>query len=135
MALHFNYEKITDKTLIDHPSDPDRYNPVFDSLIWLTMSCGFNKITEDNVEKVYQRVKAYQLVFGPCLRKPREGSVISTVYITHADVKAYIGLTTNASTLTDSAFAKRVMEWVKDSSKACNEGSPELSAVEIFASK
>ena len=135
MALHFNYKNVADQSLIEDPTDKDRYHPVFDALIWLSLSCGYNEITKNNAAKVYLRVKTFQLVSGAYFRKRQEGTPGIPVYITQADVDAYIGLTTNASTMTDSAFAKRVMEWAKDSTKARNEGAPEPSAIAFFAGK
>jgi len=139
MSLNFNYKSIDD-ALVNHPGNAEEHHPVFEALVWMSMVCGYNKITKDNAAKIYERIKASQAMHGALVRKKRESNTTSAVYITQRDVEAYIGLTTNASTLTDAAFAKRVLEWMKDFKLPRNEGVlgedfSERTAIDIIAQK
>jgi hypothetical protein len=139
MSLDFSYKDIDD-ALVNHPGDPERYHPVLNALVWLSMSCGYNKITKDNAGQIYLRLKAFQAMHGAALNMKRETNSISALYITPADVIAYIGLTTNASTLTDAAFGKRVLGWMQEHRLPRNEGCLsdgflERTAISIIAQK
>lgn len=139
MSLDFSYKGI-DPVLVEHPGNSEQYHPVLQALVWMSMCCGYNKITKDNADKVYQRIKACQAMHGAFVDKKREGNWTTAVYITLRDVEAYIGLTTNASTLTDAAFAKRVLGWMKDFKLPRNEGFLgdgflERTAIDIIAEK
>lgn len=139
MSLDFSYKGI-DPVLVEHPGDSEEYHPVLNALVWMSMSCGYSKITKDNAAQVYLRIRAWQLLQGALVHKKRESNSISAVYITLRDVEAYIGLTTNASTLTDPQFSKRMLEWVKNAPLPRNEGFLsdgflERTAIDIIAQK
>jgi hypothetical protein len=109
MSLDFSFGKI-DKSLIDHPHCGDEeWHPVGLALANLSMPCGYREITAKNLAEVTERVMAYQLVCGFVLARPR-GLEKSGVYITPADVKSYIGLTTNAGVKTRQEFASDMGE-------------------------
>lgn len=140
MSLNFNYKNVADQSLISNPHDPDEYHPVFYTLVWATMSCGFNKITKDNAEKVHQRIKALETVYGPQMHvRDGSGEESRKVYITLSDIEAYIGMTTNASTMTDAQFSKKIFEWIKDSRRLCRnphgDDDKEITAISMFAKK
>lgn len=103
MALHFDFANIKDQTIVNHPHREDEWHPVGYQLALLSMPCGYREITEKNLDEVTERVMAYQLVAGFVLARPR-GLEKSGVYITPDDVKAYIGLTTNAGVKSRSEF-------------------------------
>ena len=139
MSLDFSYKGI-DPVLVEHPGDSEEYHPVLQALVWMSVSCGYSRITKDNVPKVYERVRACQLMHGAFVHKKRETNSISAVYITRRDVEAYVGLTTNATALTDPQFAKRMLEWVKNAPLPRNEGFLsdgflERTAIDIIAQK
>jgi hypothetical protein len=140
MPLNCNYNNIADQSLITNPHVTDEYHPVAYALSMMSTSCGFSKITKDNAANIYQRIKACQAMHGAFIHKKRETNSVTAVYITQRDVEAYVGLTTNASTLTDAAFGKRVMEWMKDYKLPRNEGILsdgflERTAIDIIAEK
>ena len=110
MSLNFNLvpirERIGDdafERLTTHPADvgkkSQRWHPVTDALIWLSLLCGFNKITEENAFTVATRIIAYENATGPYLSGGKEPLRINLL-----DVRAHIGMTTNASTYTDAKF-------------------------------
>ena len=111
MALHFNFSKVRDyQSVTTDPKDDTKWHPVADALVWLSMICGFNQITAKNYEKVYHRIAAYQQVRGSYLRRYNEANELVDVYITYADVQRFIGMDTNASTMTDAQWIKRLGE-------------------------
>ncbi len=139
MSLDFSYKGI-DPVLVEHPGDDEEYHPVLQALVWMSVSCGYSRITKDNAAKVYERVRAFQLMQGALVHKKRETNWTSAVYITLRDVESYIGLTTNATALTDPQFAKRMLAWVKDAPLPRNEALlggdfKELTAIAIIAEK
>ena len=84
-------------------------NGLCQSLIFATIPVGIYEITEKNWKKFYARLHFCETVHGPYLMRNGEPSMI-----TPEEVKGYIGLSTNASTLTDSQFLKRFAYVVRD---------------------
>jgi hypothetical protein len=145
MALHWNLGDIADyKETCFREADYDRphsdikkgdrvMSPVTNTLIWATIPVGINHITEANAETFSQRLRAYENAFGCFLQQPvdkdgnpvgpkgREEDVVSYKdrRITFDEVKAHIGLSTNASTLTDAKFkaglGERLLREARDS--------------------
>lgn len=115
MALNWNFENVKDLDRVTtNPNAPDEWHPVAHGLVMLSMVCGFNQITEKNYEEVCNRVAAYQLAVGAYLRfKPADGPAIP-VYIGPLDIKRFIGMTTNSSTMTNSQWMKRIAQIVMD---------------------
>lgn len=108
MGLHFNFSKVVDhQRVTTNPTNPDEWHPVADALVWLSMICGFNRIDDKNHAKVALRIAAYQVVTGAYLGRIVMGKR-SPIYITPQDVKRFIGMTTNASTMTDAQWMKRL---------------------------
>jgi hypothetical protein len=140
MSLDFNYKNVADQSLITNPHDDEEYHPVLNAMVWLSMYCGYSKITKDNAEQICLRIRVWQHMHGAFIHKRRETNSVSAVYITLRDVEAYIGLTTNADVLTDAAFAKRVLAWVQEIKLPRNEGVlgedfSERTAIDIIAQK
>lgn len=94
-----NSERIT-----TDPSDPDRWSPVTDALVLLSVPCGYNMITERNLASVQKRVALLQSAKGPMIRM--KGNV--SIYITDADVAEHVGLITNATPMTDALFLNKL---------------------------
>lgn len=110
MALHFNFSNVADyQTVTADPSDPEKWHPVADALVWLSMICGYNSITLKNVDKVITRIMAYQAVAGAYLR--HKGAPI---YLTAEDVRRFVGMTTNASTMTDAQWQRHLGKLATD---------------------
>lgn len=115
MALHFNFTKVCDhQRVTTNPHVDDEWHPVADALVWLSMICGFNRIDEKNVGKVALRIAAYQVVAGSYLSRTKDGKR-EPIYITSQDVRRFIGMTTNASPMTDAQWLKKLGEIAMDS--------------------
>jgi hypothetical protein len=104
MALTWTLDQIKDYEEVCWIED--RLNPVTEALIWATMAVGIPQITDDNADEFYdrlhrwERLVAYYVIEGG--KGPRP--------ITREEVKAHIGLHTNASRLTRAQFGKKLME-------------------------
>lgn len=115
MPLSFNYADVHNKDVVcTDPNDPDKYHPVFNALIWLSMICGYNQITKKTYAKVYERIAMYEQVSGAFLSRSDDDGKPVPVRITEDDVALYIGMTTNASTLTDAEWVKKVAKLARD---------------------
>ena len=110
MPLTWSTTNVANRQEVDtDPYDDKQWHPVCFGIVMLSMNCGYNAITEKNWEEVAQRIAVWQHIFGAYLSKDSE-----RVYITRLDVQRYIGLTTNASTMTKTQFNKRVAQWVME---------------------
>lgn len=108
MPLTFDFSAVRDhKTVTTHPTDPEVYHPVADALIWLSMICGYGEITEKNVEKIIERIMQYQAVRGAFLRGGKGAE--NKIYIMPTDVKRFIGMRSNASTLSDAEWRRKLV--------------------------
>lgn len=106
MSLNFNFQNVTNyQEVTTDPTDETRWHPVADALVWLSMICGYREITLKNVDKVISRVMTYQAVGGSYFRG---------VYITAQDIRRFVGMTTNASVMTDAQWAKRIARIATD---------------------
>lgn len=110
MALHFNFSKVADyETVTIDPTDADKWHPVADALVWLSMICGYDRITLKNVRMVIARIMSYQAVTGAYLS--HKGV---PVYITAEDIRRFVGMTTNASTMTDAQWQRHLGKLATD---------------------
>lgn len=110
MALHFNFKDVLNyEEVTTDPNDSERWHPVADALIWLSMICGYSSITSKNVDAVTARIMAYQAVTGSYLRYKGE-----SVYIMPEDVYRFIGMRTNATPKTDAQWLKHLGKLAQD---------------------
>jgi len=79
--------------------------PVTDALVFMTLAIGINEITDSNARIFFHRVDMLEKLFGAQLMS-QDGETC----ITWLQVQDHRGLRTNASTLTDTQFLKRVWE-------------------------
>ena len=119
MALHWNMEKVRERALLHNTPDKKGEDPPFpkgsyedlegdrqwgvsNTLIWATIGVDMGSITEKNYEEFYRRLVMLGTVYG------------SKYEITLADVKRRIGLSTNVSTITATAFDNKMKKLLKD---------------------
>jgi len=111
MPLNYDYSRVKESTKTWEPDgtfnkdgEPMGKMPeVLNSLIWITMSIGMNSITEKNWKDFYTRMKLLGADRN-LLRIDEDGNY--TIPISAKEVRDHIGLHTNASSLTKSAFLK-----------------------------
>lgn len=125
MALHFDFSKVRDyESVTTHPTDENQWHPVADALVWLSLICGYNRIDAKNHAAVAKRILAYQRVSRPYLGII-EGGKRKDILITARDVERFIGMTTNAPTLTDAQFERRLGKEAMDNGRFLDrEGTP-----------
>jgi hypothetical protein len=103
------YRKSKRRTVIDNGDDDFRvFSVKTEQLVCLTMSVGIGRITEKNWEKFYTRAYAWQ----------RINSHDSDNIVKASDVYDHIGLRTNASSLTDSKFVKKLVRAIDSESES-----------------
>jgi hypothetical protein len=83
-----------------------QWHPVTNAIVWHMFNVGIRAITEENAEKLAERIGMIELTGDPSLAFRRDDLLI-TCPITLEDIKNHIGLSTNVSTLTDAQFAKK----------------------------
>lgn len=95
MALHYNLSAIKDNETVcwTGPDDDARMNPVTEGLIFMTISVGIPKITEENWREFAVR---YLMVHGAL---QFDGDLYSP-----QDIQAHVGLSTNASAMSKAKF-------------------------------
>ena len=90
--------------------DGDVYQmePILQTMIFLTMNIGINKVTNRNKNKVLGRINFIENLTNPIMR------VNDTPHPFDMDmVESCIGLKTNASTMTKSQFIKAQTQWLE----------------------
>lgn len=138
MALHFDYKNVKNwEQMSTHPNYPNEWHPIGNALVWSSMVCGYNKITEANAEKIAQRLMEYQLVSGPLIEYQAFTGPGGErkLYIDLPEVRRYIGLVTNASSMTDAQWNKHLLWLIKQKvgdRRYSNERSKAMSALETF---
>ena len=136
MPVNFDFSRVHNHEAVTvHPNDPTRWHPVADALVWLSLICGYDSITEKNVEKVIERIMQYQSVKGAILRGGRDEGASNSpkeIYIMPTDVKRFIGMETNASPFTDAQWRRKVADMVyEDAARLAAERRP--SALDTVA--
>lgn len=123
MALTFhvgniaNHEHVTTRPSTRDKEDQE-WHPVTDALVWSSIVCGYNHITEANYKEVAARLAQYQAVIGGILGY----QIMPKVNITEEDVRMHIGLTTNASTLTKAQWRKKIVDMVEREAETIQHG-------------
>lgn len=109
MALHWQLENIKDWESYcfeeDKEEGGEKMTATTHCLIMASMVGGYDKITEKNHVDVYARLKIQERVRGAFRQRRGE-----KVYFTLEEVRGHIGLSTNASTLTQAQFLKNLYE-------------------------
>jgi hypothetical protein len=152
MSLNFNFEAIADykntcwvKATMDATGQigsfdikgkkPEQVHefvhPILDTIIWMTMVVGINRITKENAEEFVMRVRMIEALdgrklvgFGPKYAGPdadlltpgtfrKDGTGNYDRKLTTEVVAKFAGLTTNASSMTLAQFAKKLGEKMK----------------------
>jgi hypothetical protein len=113
MSLDYNYTKVKDlealNTLMggDKPIEECSEEEALEwfktaYLCFLLMIVGVNSISEKNLDKVWARIKAVQLLDIHVIYHDNKG-----VNYTLEDLRLRIGYSTNVSNMTDLAFTKK----------------------------
>lgn len=114
MSLTFDLSKVPDEVK-RHPDDPQKLNLITETLIWLTRDTTIWEITEENYRRAYVRIAAWERAFGARLVELDTDGEVYPRPITMEDVKAHIGLRTNAfPEISGQAFAVKLYGALRD---------------------
>ena len=121
MSLNWSVQDCKDwKTLTNYEGSEDYKDilqwKITDSLIWASMPCGFNRITNKNYEEVWLKVSLYERYLGNYINKLEDGTKNNYIpyYITLEDVKRRIGLHTNSSPYTVRQVFGDILKSIKE---------------------
>lgn len=134
MSLDFSLKNVKDWEDLYGPGPHGEMNIVTHCLIWNMMSIDMGKITEENVEEVFTRLKMVEKVSGPPMWKGT-GKDREPRGFTLDDVRRHIGMTTNVHTTTKTQFAARIAKQLRDHATAeyrtakAEEDKPQLTVV------
>jgi hypothetical protein len=78
-----------------------------ENLIWMTVPVGMGEITEVNHQEFYRRIHAWEEKNGAQIHF-YDGKELQDVFTTLEDVKAHVGLATNASRMNPRQFQERL---------------------------
>jgi len=108
-------------------------HPVTDALIWATMTIGLNEITEKNIDEWASRLALAYSVNWISPMTVYNGTDWEARPLTRADLDRHIGLSTNATYESSTAWRKRVVEQMTSEglreSKRAEKRNAELDAV------
>lgn len=110
MSLNWQFK---DDEVFEALPKTDEQRRITDSIIWGSMVVGLSEITAGNVDKWLERCFMLAKVDAGIARIMRE-SKYEEWSPSRDDLKARIGLTTNASTRTDAQFRKYVVKIVEE---------------------
>ena len=108
MSLNWNIDRIANYETVCRTPNADgtsSLSTATEGLIWATLLVGMNGITEKNAAQFYSRLAVWESLNGAI----RSNATASQPY-TVAEVRAHIGLGTNATNETDARWRKRIME-------------------------
>lgn len=101
MSLNWDAKKC-DQTVLD-----EKNWPITEILIFATMAIDMGEFTEANIEKVLDRLAAYQKLNGGLVVENVDGKWV-TRNVTEDEVRLRIGLKTNVTTVSDAKFRNRM---------------------------
>lgn len=109
MSLNFNLEKIAnfEKVCLNEDGEIGARTR---TLLLSTMSIGIPDITKKNVDEVFLRLCMLERVYGVAVHRTDDEGNRVDIPITREVVEKHIGLSTNADTLSETAFNKRIAQ-------------------------
>lgn len=80
-----------------------QWHPATEALVWLSVHCGYSRITEENINEIADRIRVWETYIGATMM-----SSGGDLRVSLEDIRDHVGLTTNASTLTKQQFWSKV---------------------------
>jgi hypothetical protein len=113
-----------DVRTVDDGAGGKRLNPITQTIVFATMSVGMPRITEQNAREFYARVSIWEKLMGA----GTHDADLNPIYISTADVRAHIGVSTNANAMTTPQFRKFVFDKAASHALAGYDTAAELAA-------
>lgn len=107
MPLRFETEEITDREILYTGPNQKIWSGWVETMAFATITVGINRITEKNYEEFYERYVMFMYAHG-----------IEDWELTQEVVQKFIGLRTNASSITPAAFKKSMLSILVDRTKS-----------------
>lgn len=102
MSLNYDLRDVAEGVLDSMP------NGVTEALIWATIPVGISRITDDNAPEFFDRCEMLADVYGaPLVADGKDRR------LTFEEVKAHVGLKTNASPKTPAQFGKDILRTMR----------------------
>ncbi len=110
MSLNWNIAKVKEQKTLCWIGEGEEVEmrKATEYLLFLTITLGMREITAKNYKKFYARLNMYERLLGSMRSYSIDQHESGDQFYTLAEVEAHIGLTTNASNLTDSAFLRHI---------------------------
>lgn len=110
MGLRYDYTKC-DKLEFINSSEVEKSKT--EVIIWASLIINIDKITKKNYKDYYNRINIYEKLVHTCLLDNNNNEY----YLTLQDIKNRIGLKTNVTNKSDSAFMKHMIKLCKQNIK------------------
>lgn len=92
---------------------------VFETLLFTFLVIGVNRITEDTIDEVEERLIRYQRIFGPLITRTGKDGKRVPCPVTPEDLRKWIGMKTNISPMSNSAFDRHIRMLAAKHQKEC----------------
>ncbi len=86
---------------------------LFETLLYTFMVIGVNRITEDGIDEIEERLIRYQRVFGPLITRTNKSRQRVPVTITQNDLRKWLGMKTNIRSMSDAEFDRHIRKIAK----------------------
>jgi hypothetical protein len=115
MSLNWDLSKIKDQETLCWVgvADDAPMNPITEALIFASIAIGTPMITAENVAEAYTRLSMWQDVVGALVVDVGGADR----FVTPDDVRAHIGLKTNASAYTTAKFNGYIIKALREQAK------------------
>ena len=100
-------------------NDDGSFSEETELLIFYTMNLGMGLITESNVDKFILRFRMYEVLHGMSKWRNVDGERINAISDTL--IRKHIGLSTNASSISDAQFNKNMLKQLVREAEATSE--------------
>lgn len=132
MPLTWNTEKVKDSETVTTKRDKkgkpiltedgkEQWSPITMALVEMTQSIGISKITKKNYQEFYRRMFIMDAIYGGCINVLENNDIrisMTTVSPSLNDVKAHIGMWTNAPNRTQTEFRNIVKKRIAEKSES-----------------
>ena len=81
---------------------------LFETLLYTFMVIGVNRITEDGLGEIEERLIRYQRIFGPLITRTNKNKLRIPVVITQNDLRKWLGMKTNIRSMTNAEFDRHI---------------------------
>lgn len=132
MGLTWSISKVANSDSLYLGSEAEGWtlNRATEALVWATVAVGLNEITAKNLDQWVARLAMMSRI-GWCVMTEKTDDGFKRCNPTPGLLERHIGLSTNASRLTDAEFFKKLREKLEDTAKRAVEDYHAAKAVTV----